>query len=82
MSGALRVHGLLAVWLYGLRAWRDDQNEELSGTMAAVDRALNRAVEAEHWLPGRKPPAEEAAEAFEAAPDPEPSAEPSGDPVR
>ena len=83
LSGALRVHGLLAVWMVGLRAWRMDDNQELSGTMAAVDKALNRAVEAEQWLPGRTPPAEAAAAAFDAMPpDPAPDVEPSDDPVR
>ena len=51
--GALRVHGLLAVWVGALRAWERDDSPDLSGTMAALDRGLDRAVRAEGWLPGR-----------------------------
>ena len=50
--GALRVHGLLAIWLSALRAWERDDSPDLSGTMAAVDRGLDQAVRAEGWLPG------------------------------
>ncbi len=53
--GGLRVHGLLAVWLYALRAWEADESADLSGTMAAVDRGLDRAIQAERMLPGRAP---------------------------
>jgi len=55
LLGQLRVHGLMAVWLYALRAWERDESEDLSGTMAAVDRALDRAMQAERGLPGRRP---------------------------
>ena len=41
--GTLRVQGLTAVWLYTLRAWLADESADLSGTMAALDRALGRA---------------------------------------
>lgn len=50
--GALRVHGLLAIWLGALRAWERDESPDLSGTMAAVDGGLEQAVRAEGWLPG------------------------------
>ncbi len=50
--GGLRVHGLLALWLYALRAWEADESADLSGTMAAVDRGLDRALQAERMLPG------------------------------
>ncbi len=55
LSGGLRVHGLMALWLYGLRAWEQDDSPDLSGTMAAVDRGLDRAMQAEQSLPGRMP---------------------------
>ncbi len=58
--GTLRVHGLLALWLYALRAWENDDSADLSATMAAVDRGLDRAIQAENMLP-RRGPAEEAA---------------------
>ncbi len=61
--GGLRVHGLLALWLYAVRAWESDDSPDLSATMAAVDRGLDRAIQAENMLPGRSP-AEEAAAVF------------------
>ena len=60
--GAAATQGLVAVWLYTLRAWRTDDSPDLSGTMAALDRALTRAEQAAGWLgqpaapePGPKP---------------------------
>ncbi|GAN77880.1 hypothetical protein [Acidisphaera rubrifaciens] len=54
LRGALRVRGLLAVWLYAVRAWEHDDSADLSATMRAVDAALGRAEEAERMLhPGR-----------------------------
>jgi hypothetical protein len=61
MTGMLRVHGLLALWLYALREWERDESADLSGTMRAVDQGLDRALQAERSLPGRAadpPPAE------------------------
>jgi hypothetical protein len=55
LSGALRVRGLLGVWLWTVRAWRRDEGTDLSATMAALDTALRRAEQAESMLPcGRK----------------------------
>lgn len=59
--GALRVHGLMALWLYALRAWEKDESADLSATMAAVDRGLDRAIQAENMLPRRGPAADAAA---------------------
>jgi hypothetical protein len=53
VAGALRVQGLTAVWLYALRAWRKDESADLSGTMAALDRALQRAEQAAGWFRGK-----------------------------
>lgn len=50
----LRAHGLLAVWLWTVRAWQRDETEDLAPTMAALDQALNRAETAESWLKGRR----------------------------
>lgn len=47
LIGPLRVKGMLAVWLYTVQAWRSDVSEDLSATMAALDRALTRAEQAE-----------------------------------
>ena len=56
LTGQLRVHGLLAVWAYALRAWERDEGADLPATMAALDRALDRAVQAEGMLPGHAAP--------------------------
>jgi AcrR family transcriptional regulator len=53
--GSLYVRGLMAVWLWCVRAWEKDESEDLSGTMAAVDDALGQAERAANWLCGAKP---------------------------
>ena len=53
LPGELRVKGLVAVWLWAMRAWERDQSEDLTGTMAALDTALSRAEQAAGWLTGR-----------------------------
>lgn len=69
--GGLRVHGLMALWLYAVRAWEGDSSADLSATMAAVDRGLDRAIQAENMLPGHAvrtvPPSEDAADLYEAS---------------
>ena len=50
LRGALQVRGLLAVWLWAVRAWERDKSDDLSGTMAAVDSALRRADQVASWL--------------------------------
>jgi len=54
LNGHLRVSGAVAVWMYTLRAWRTDTSEDLTGTMAALDRALARAEQAAGWLASRR----------------------------
>ncbi len=49
-AGLLRTKGLTAVWFYTLRAWERDDSADLSGTMAALDRALVRAEQIGQWL--------------------------------
>ena len=58
IGGELRVKGLLAVWLWTVRAWRSDESEDLSATMAALDAALRRAEQAAEWLGWRARPAD------------------------
>ena len=53
LRGRLRVNGLVGVWLYTLRAWRDDESADLSGTMAALDKALDQAERYAGMLGGR-----------------------------
>jgi ubiquinone biosynthesis protein COQ9 len=43
LGGVLRVKGLAAVYLAGLRAWFRDESADKAKTMAALDRALSRA---------------------------------------
>jgi ubiquinone biosynthesis protein COQ9 len=50
IRGELRVKGLVAVWLWTMRAWRGDETEDLPATMAALDKALGRAEQAAEWL--------------------------------
>lgn len=73
ISGELRVRGLVAVWLWTIRAWRSDETEDLTATMAALDAALRRAEQAAEWLGWRGAP----------SPPPQPAAEeaPAGDPA-
>jgi ubiquinone biosynthesis protein COQ9 len=53
--GELQVRGLVAVWLWAVRAWERDETEDLSGTMAAIDTALQRAEQVASWLHGQRP---------------------------
>lgn len=80
LRGELKIRGLIAVWLWGVRAWERDESEDLSGTMAAIDHALERAEQAVSWLHGPsrpKKPEPTAVEATEGGTEPEPpSAEP------
>ena len=57
VRGDLQAKGLNAVWLYALRAWDKDESEDLSGTMAAVDKALEQAEQMASWLHRPKPDA-------------------------
>lgn len=43
LYGAVRTQGLASVWLATLRAWTKDGSVDLGPTMAALDRALDRA---------------------------------------
>jgi ubiquinone biosynthesis protein COQ9 len=58
--GLLRAKGLMAVWLSVVHAWRNDTSQDLSATMAALDKALAQAERIEGWLTGRRsaPPTE------------------------
>ena len=71
LVGQLRSHGMVALWLYALRAWEADESEDLASTMAAVDRGLDRALRAERMVPGRAP---------EPIPEPMPEPEPEAAP--
>jgi ubiquinone biosynthesis protein COQ9 len=72
IAGALRVRGLVAVWLWTLRAWQTDESADLSTTMAALDRALGHAERAAGWLGGSRA----APTAMPAPPEPPPEPPP------
>lgn len=50
LRGAARVFGLTLVYLAGLKAWMDDESQDLSVTMAAVDKNLARAEQMASYL--------------------------------
>jgi len=70
--GLLRAKGLLAVWLWTLRAWQRDASDDLAPTMAALDQALARAEQVAGWL-GARQAARPAPEAPETPESPEPA---------
>jgi AcrR family transcriptional regulator len=50
LRGTVRVAGLAGVYLNVLRHWMNDESEDLSKTMAALDRSLARAEQAANTL--------------------------------
>jgi AcrR family transcriptional regulator len=54
LLGELRVRGLMAVWLWALRAFERDETDDLAPTMAALDTALGRAHLVASWLAGER----------------------------
>jgi ubiquinone biosynthesis protein COQ9 len=50
LPGLVRAKGLAAIWLYTLRAWTRDGTADLGATMAALDRALDRAEQVARTL--------------------------------
>jgi len=67
LRGTLRAQGLLGVWLWSVRAWREDESADLSATMTAVDKALDRAGQLARYI-GDEPPLAEEAVALEPLP--------------
>ena len=64
-AGAIKTKGLLAVYLSTLRIWLRDDTEDMSRTMAALDKRLGRAERMANTVfrtrrppPGEPPPAE------------------------
>jgi ubiquinone biosynthesis protein COQ9 len=55
LMGFARVQGLKAVMAYALRAWMTDDNADMAKTMAALDRALNRAERFSNIRKWRRP---------------------------
>ncbi len=85
--GELKLRGLVAVWLWTLRAWQRDETADLSATMAALDQGLNRAEQAARWVQGRstsetqsEPPPEAPLQAAPSPEDPPPENPPPENP--
>ena len=51
ITGCLRVTGVTGVYLYALKAWKDDDSPDMAKTMAALDKALDRAEMIYNSLP-------------------------------
>ncbi len=54
LRGVLRIKGLSAVYLAGLRAWFRDDSADKAKTMAALDKALGRAERMASGFQARK----------------------------
>jgi AcrR family transcriptional regulator len=80
LRGELTLRGLVAVWLWTLRAWERDESADLSATMAALDTALGRAERAVRWLRGHPAP-EQQSDAPHAEPAPAPESQPAPAPA-
>jgi hypothetical protein len=79
LRGRLRAQGLLAVWLWAVRAWREDESIDLAATMTATDSALERAGQVARYIGDDGPPEDLSAE-LDAELPPEPVAS-SGTPL-
>ncbi|WP_142848267.1 Lrp/AsnC family transcriptional regulator [Telmatospirillum sp. J64-1] len=76
LSGLAKVNGLVAVHVYTFRTWLHDDSEDMSRTMAALDKALRRCESLAASFGsrrGRRPPEEDVV-----APAPEPPPEGAG----
>jgi ubiquinone biosynthesis protein COQ9 len=57
LRGALRLKGLLAIYVAGLRVFANDESEDLSKTMAEIDKRLGQAERLSEMLQRRRPQA-------------------------
>lgn len=57
LRGALRLKGLLAIYVAGLRVFANDESEDLAKTMAEIDKRLGQAERVSEMLNRRKPAA-------------------------
>jgi ubiquinone biosynthesis protein COQ9 len=57
VKGALRLKGLLAIYVAGLRAFANDESEDLSKTMAEIDKRLGQAERISEMVQRRRPAA-------------------------
>jgi AcrR family transcriptional regulator len=57
LKGGLRLKGLLAIYGAGLRVFANDESEDLSKTMAEIDKRLGQAEKISEMLQRRRPEA-------------------------
>jgi AcrR family transcriptional regulator len=57
LKGALRLKGLLAIYVAGLRAFANDESEDLAKTMAEIDKRLGQAEKISEMVQRRRPAA-------------------------
>ncbi|MDQ7250131.1 TetR family transcriptional regulator [Dongia sedimenti] len=57
LKGALRLKGLLAIYVAGLRVFANDESEDLAKTMAEIDKRLGQAERLSEMLQRRRPEA-------------------------
>lgn len=57
LKGALRLKGLLAIYMAGLRSFANDESEDLAKTMAEIDKRLGQAERVSEMLHRRRPQA-------------------------
>jgi ubiquinone biosynthesis protein COQ9 len=57
LKGALRLKGLLAIYVAGLRAFANDDSEDLAKTMAEIDKRLGQAEKISEMVQRRRPAA-------------------------
>jgi ubiquinone biosynthesis protein COQ9 len=49
-QSAVKILGLSAVYLHTLRAWMNDDSDDMAGTMSALDQNLERAERVAGWV--------------------------------
>ena len=49
--GAAKVLGLVGIYLYVVRTWKEDDSADMAKTMAALDKALDRSEQIYEFLP-------------------------------
>jgi len=57
LKGALRLKGLMAIYTAGLRVFANDESEDLSKTMAEIDKRLGQAERLSEMVQRRRPAA-------------------------
>jgi len=57
LKGALRLKGLFAIYMAGLRTFANDESEDLAKTMAELDKRLGQAARLSEMLHRRRPQA-------------------------